>query len=173
MKIAKKIGLVDNWTPHHFRKLPKKSQIGKLEKLTKMGNWKAQIGENFKISCVYYTTKIENNAKITKLLKPKLQLVLTQLLTFQKKKDQIPNIQTCTKRKWKETTKSFGKFGFLKIFSRGDIWLGGPGGHFHWVGNLQNSHAMKLHLLLRWWERMLKYLNITLQSVFLASLICS
>jgi hypothetical protein len=26
-------GLVDNWTPHHFRKLPKKTQIGKLEKL--------------------------------------------------------------------------------------------------------------------------------------------
>ncbi len=149
---------MDNWTPHHFRKFPKKTQIGKLEKLTKMGNWKAQIGEIFKISCVYYTTKIENNAKITKLLKPKLQLVLTQLLTFQKKKDQIPNIQTCTKRKWKETTKSFGKFGFLKIFSRGDIWLGGPGGHFHWVRNL--------HPLLRWWERMLKYLNITLQSFF-------
>ncbi len=115
--------------PHHFRKLPKKSQIGKLENLTKVGNWKPQFGENFKISCVYYTTKIENTAKITKLLKPKLQLVLTQLLTFQKKKkDQIPNIQTCTQKKWKETTKSFGKFGFLKIFSRGDIWLGGVGG---------------------------------------------
>jgi hypothetical protein len=63
LKIAKKIGLVDNWTPHHFRKFPKKPLIGKLEKLTKMGNWKPQIGENFKISCVYYTTKIETMQK--------------------------------------------------------------------------------------------------------------
>jgi len=127
LKIAKKKRLGGQLAPHHFRNLPKKSQIGKLENLTKVGNWKPQIGENFKISCVYYTTKIENNAKITKLLKPKLQLVLTQLLTFQKKMTKFPISKRVPKNKWKETTKSFEKFGFLKIFFRGEIWLGGGG----------------------------------------------
>lgn len=116
MKIAKKIGLVDNWTPHHFRKLPKKSQIGKLEKLTKMGNWKAQIGENFKISCVYYTTKIENNAKITKLLKPKLQLVLTQLLTFQKKKKTKFPISKHLQKKMERNYKKFWEIWVFEDF---------------------------------------------------------
>ncbi len=107
---------MDNWTPHHFRKFPKKTQIGKLEKLTKMGNWKAQIGEIFKISCVYYTTKIENNAKITKLLKPKLQLVLTQLLTFQKKErpnSQYPNMY---KKKMERNYKKFWEIWVFEDF---------------------------------------------------------